>query len=138
LVKKVKKVYQKLFYSQYEQGVTNPLYKRKKKEHHLWNPEAQYSWETREILPYADELSEITQDNPCQFVPTDGWHEVGLSLLDQDCSCTFSPPHKCFRENAALSLRDSATHPAVQMTRSTTLMPLILRHPLGRLCLHPP
>lgn len=23
---------------------------------------------------------------PCQFVPTDGWPEVGLSLLNQDCS----------------------------------------------------
>lgn len=136
LVKNVKKVYQKLFYSQYEQGVTNPLYKRKK-EHHLWNPEAQYSWETREILPYANKLSEITQDNPCQFVPTDGWREVGLSLLDQDCSHTFFL-HKWFRENAVLSLSDFATHLAVQVNRGTILMPLILRHPLGCLCLHPP
>lgn len=63
LVKNVKKVYQKPFYSQYEQGVTNLLYKRTK-EHHFWNPEAQYSWETREILPYADESSGIRQDNP--------------------------------------------------------------------------
>lgn len=36
------------------------------------------------------------------------------------------------------SLSDFATHLAVQMTRGTILMPLILRHPLGCLCLHPP
>lgn len=128
LVKNVKKVYQKLLYSQYAQGVTNPLYKRKKKEHHLWNPEAQYSWETRENSPYANEPLEITEDNPCQFVPTD---EVGLSLLDQDCSRTLFFLHKWFCENAVLSLSDSAMHLAVQMTRGTILMPLILRHTLG-------
>lgn len=46
--------------------------------------------------------------------------------------------HKWFRENAVLSLSDFATHLAVQVNRGTILMPLILRHPLGCLCLHPP
>lgn len=103
LVKNVKKVYQKLFYSQYEQGVTNPLYKRTK-EHHFWNPEAQYSWETREILPYADESSGIRQDNPmpiCSY----RWMTWGrfIPLKSRLQSHVFFL-HKWFCENAVLSL----------------------------------
>lgn len=70
----------------------------------------------------------------CQFVPTDGWPEVGLSLFNQDCSWMVLSLHKWFCENAVLSLSDSDTHLAVQVTRSTVLMPLILRHPLGCFC----
>lgn len=34
---------------------------------------------------------ESGRTTPCQFVPTDGWPEVGLSLFNQDCSHVFFP-----------------------------------------------
>lgn len=43
---------------------------------------------------------------------------------------------KWFCEKAVLSLSDFAVHLAVQVTRGTILMPLILRHPLGCFCIH--
>lgn len=80
---------------------------------------------------------ESGRTTPCQFVPTDGWPEVGLSLLNQDCIHLFFPTQMvlwkccCITQwlcNAPGSSGGSQYNPNA----------LVLRHPLGCLCLHPP